>query len=506
MIQPLTAARLWCMASLKRREFYLLLLVLIMGFALRMAFLHEPFERDEGVYSTIGQQILRGDIPYRDAVEIKTPGILYLYAAMISLVGPSMEGIRILTAFYSMATTCAIFWLARNIAGPVSGLWAAFFFALFSGAPRLQGSSSNSEVFMLLPAVLTICMLIAWIDSDKRRYLVFSGIFAGLTLVVKTVAAPLMLLLGLIVMFRPSTVHRFSGRVVDAMIFGLPFIIISGLIAIYFHTHNALDDLIYWCFTFMQRYRSPVLFSQYPAKFLLTHHLVILEHLFLWLAGLPAMVWFLYSRRDIKIVLSVCYLAAAIVGVCLPGFFYPHYYIQLMPPLAILAGLGTGAVWELRGKVRFSVPAVVFISVVGYFAYDYAFYFVYTPEEVSTHKYGAQGIWFSEARNIGAYINRNSTPDDSIFQWGFEPEVYFYADRKITNKYNTHIIVQYSQNPFQASYELMWNLAKNRPKYIIVYEAHMDAPGYESIELVLKQYYQFIGKWRGGVNLYKRIE
>lgn len=506
MNQQLTTIQLWFVDAVKRREFQILLLIIVMGFALRMVFLHEPFERDEGVYAAIGQQILRGEIPYRDAIEIKTPGILYLYALMISIVGPSMEGVRILTACYSLMTTCAVFWLVRNVAGSAAALWAAFFFAFFSGAPLLQGSSSNSEVFLLLPSVLTICMLFRWLDSEKRRFLLASGLFAGVTLMVKTVAAPLILVLGLFVLFRARVDKKISGHIIDSMIFTVPFIVLSALIAIYFYAHGALDDLIYWCFTFMKRYRSPVPLTQYPVQFLTMNLNVITELLLLWLAALPTVVWILCSRRTFKTIILVSYLVTAFIGVCMPGYFYAHYYIQLLPPLAILAGLGAGELWARRGAVRSFAVVTVLIAITGYFVYDYEQYFVYTHAQTLYSKYGTQWVWFAEARNIGDFLKKNTDPDDYIYQWGFEPEVYFYADRKIPNRFNTHVLVEYSKNPIQAGRELMWNLIKTKPKYIIVYEEFTDAFGYEFVEMVLNRYYVRVYKWRGSTLIYKRAD
>lgn len=48
------------------------LVALLVG--LRLCFLHEPLERDEGTYGAVAQAILRGDLPYRDAIDLKPPG------------------------------------------------------------------------------------------------------------------------------------------------------------------------------------------------------------------------------------------------------------------------------------------------------------------------------------------------------------------------------------------------------------------------------------------------
>ena len=81
-----------------RKELILLFIIIAAAFSLRMVFLHEPLERDEGLYAYIGQEILRGNLPYRDAMDQKPPGIHYIYSTIITAFGATPEGIRIGTA------------------------------------------------------------------------------------------------------------------------------------------------------------------------------------------------------------------------------------------------------------------------------------------------------------------------------------------------------------------------------------------------------------------------
>src|SRR6266581_3517973 len=125
-----------------RREILILGGILLLLVILRLVFLHEPFERDEGTYAYIGQEILRGAIPYRDMIEIKPPGVMYLYAAL---------------------TCTVVFLTARRFNGSRAALLAALLFAVYEGTPMLQGSSSNSEVFMLLPIAVATYYGLCWL-------------------------------------------------------------------------------------------------------------------------------------------------------------------------------------------------------------------------------------------------------------------------------------------------------------------------------------------------------
>ena len=61
------------------RLFLLIAGVLVL---LRVPSLVQPMGADQGLYAYIGERILAGDLPYRDAWDQKPPTIHYTYAAM----------------------------------------------------------------------------------------------------------------------------------------------------------------------------------------------------------------------------------------------------------------------------------------------------------------------------------------------------------------------------------------------------------------------------------------
>src|SRR5204863_7006432 len=59
--------------------------------------------------------------------------------------------------------------------------------------------------------------------------------------------------------------------------------------------------------------------------------------------------------------LARIWLGAAVVGVLGGGNFHPHYYLQLVPPLSLLAAVGARAAWQRRPR---PAPALAFAGVV----------------------------------------------------------------------------------------------------------------------------------------------
>jgi hypothetical protein len=58
--------------------FWLLFCALV---AVRVPSLAQPAGADQGLYAYVGQRILAGELPYRDAWDQKPPAIHYTYAA-----------------------------------------------------------------------------------------------------------------------------------------------------------------------------------------------------------------------------------------------------------------------------------------------------------------------------------------------------------------------------------------------------------------------------------------
>src|SRR5688572_5222181 len=54
------------------------------------------FGRDQGIYATVGEGMMRGQVPYRDLWDFKPPGIFLVYGVAQTLFGKSMLAPRLL--------------------------------------------------------------------------------------------------------------------------------------------------------------------------------------------------------------------------------------------------------------------------------------------------------------------------------------------------------------------------------------------------------------------------
>jgi 4-amino-4-deoxy-L-arabinose transferase-like glycosyltransferase len=470
---------------LGKMQWLILSAILAASFCLRLAFVHEPFERDEGSYAYIGQEILRGAVPYKDVIEIKPPAIYYLYAAAMTVFGETAEGIRIFTALYSLLTVYAVFLVTCQIAGQKAGLISSVLYGVFSSAPLLQGSSSNAEVFLALPWVLGIYFILRAMVNGERRYLFLCGVSCGAAMLVKTVAIPLVLLaaLGAASLPRPDQTIREKALDLAMLVFGAAILALTTVA--YFFLNGTLDDFLYWNVTFALRYLSTKVGGP---PFLWTSIVLVPELLPLVLAAIPTFFRLLFKVRGRRECIVALTLPAALIGVILPGKNFPHYFIQLVPPLAILAGieiarLSTMSGWPLNIKSLLLVSAT-FIAI--YMRYEY--YLLYTPNQVSIKKYGPV---FVQSLEVARYLRERTLPADYIFQWGFEMELYYLTSRRSPVPFIASLFVGWSKDPANAARRMVKGINEKKPKYIVFQEEWGNVPGHAEIIGILMRDYAF---------------
>jgi hypothetical protein len=123
--------------------------------------------------------------------------------------------------------------------------------------------------------------------------------------------------------------------------------------------------------------------------------------IFLWKSPTPRWKW-------------IAWLVLSIAGVSAGMRFFPRYYFLLLPPLVIMAArgftlLGRRAIWP---ALALAIPLVRFAP--GYWnaAHD--------PQWRDT-------AMDSDSRAAAALMRNLSRPGDTLFVWGYRPELYIYT-------------------------------------------------------------------------------
>ena len=140
--------------------------------ALRLPSLQQPAGADQALYGYVGQRILHGELPYRDAWDQKPPGIHATYA-MLWAIWPDERVVPAADLVVAVATALLLLALGRRIGPPGAGEIAALIF-LFLGDPawgRLGGvrARGQCEVFIGLVSTAGLLLLHRALDAGARR-------------------------------------------------------------------------------------------------------------------------------------------------------------------------------------------------------------------------------------------------------------------------------------------------------------------------------------------------
>ena len=379
------------------RAAWLALLFVLMATVLHLpGFYKQVFNPDEAYLATQAQVLQHGGRLYQDTVDRKPPVAPYLYAAVFTVTGSSdLRWMHVLAILAHAATALLLAAEARRRWGGRTPLYAGALY-LIAAVALLPGDAqaANFEVFML-PA-MTAAMVLA-----ARGRVRDSGLALSVATLTKQTAAVTLLPLAWWA-WRRQRWRRLG-------VLGLAFVVPIVVAALVFGVHN----FVFWVWTGNGGYLSPGVGIGYLWRLGL-HNTGFFVRANVALLVLAALAW-RARRKDLDLWL---WTASAIIGVAAGFRFFGHYYLQLLPPLALLAAS------QLERVTR---PVLVAASVV---ALVPALWLVGDALQTSHHE-------VSVYRDVARYVDSHTSPDQPIFVWGHFPEVYWAADRRPATRFVT---------------------------------------------------------------------
>ena len=432
-----------------------------------------PLERDEGEYAYFGQLILRGEWPYVAAHNMKLPGVYYAYAAILSLFGETDVAIRVALLLVNAATIVLVATLARRFAGELASLTAAAVYAVLSLGTVVLGFTANTEHFVLLPAIAGLLLLQDGAASSAR--LLAAGLLLGIGVVMKQPGA-FFVACGAAWLAVSGTS---PARVVRALaIFGVGAVLPYAAVCLAMLAGGAFEPFWFWTVVYLREYGTMIdAASGLPELYGQLGRMLAASPL-TWLlaaAGVAALATTRFDRRArLQIAALVVTSAAAVV----PGLrFTDHYFVLVLPALAILAALGADA---LLPRIRatspqaaritaVALPALIFVLAV---AHDRATLLVRSPADNARAVYGVNPL--AEAVEIADEIARRAGPDDRIAVIGSEPQIYFYARRRAATSF-IYMYPLMEPQPFAAGMQkdMIAQLESAKPRFLVLVNVDM---------------------------------
>jgi hypothetical protein len=413
-------------------------LVLIVA-AVRAPLLSIPLERDEGEYAYIAWRLGYNELPYRDWVDQKPPAVFFIYRIALRLPLEPIRAIHFVALLFSAASVCALFFLGLQFIDRFWAFLGAALFALLSSDPLVQGTAANTELFMLCPLILSLIAFFAAAAKTKPRvlFMVLAGALTGIAVMFKQVAVVnWFLLAGLYPVFAPRE-KRWTGAVSFIAWSAMGLLTVLALVVLYFWRRGGLTDFVDNVFTHNLEYIGSIRASarlEYCGDTLRT---LARTQAVAWVFAAAGLLVLFMTRRAKWFLLVAGWLLTSAIGVSASGYFFPHYFQQLLPSLALAAAAGAERfaaipVWKIfptwARRTALSIVLAVLPAIT-----LWPFLFKYTPAESVRKIY--PGNFFAEMPELARRIESLTPPEKPVFIFGAEPELLFYARRPSATRY-----------------------------------------------------------------------
>jgi len=467
-------------------------------------FFNEPFMRDEGYYAAASQAMLHGAVPYTDFFDNKPPLVYVFYSASFLMFGETLWAPRLLVSLMISGAALCVYFNARLLfSSHKTGAIAAAAFAVSIGLAKLE-TNANTEFFMLLPMTAGLLAFTLARRTGSGWWYLVSGVLGGAAILTKTIYVIPMAFLFLFAvaqnrrtapgrhsLLSPAVWSRASMMIVGSLaafaVFAVPLLLLGAF-------GDMMECLTYYSWIYSGHVS---LLSRLIATVKSPAFMVFVTGPWVVLAAFGAYVLLRAKDNDTGLLLAG-WFAANLLSIYAAGRFYNHYYIVLLPAMALLVPAGI----ELVIKNWRTVPGQVFIVValpallMAPLSLTLHVYAQPTPSDRHIAKYESDRTdWEARSPALGAWLADRTNPSDYIYNFGFQSELYFYADRTSPSRFFFDNALGLDE---KYEREAVQELSANPPAYVVdsaIYEKKTELNYYsEPIKQWIEQNYVYVGK------------
>jgi hypothetical protein len=424
----------------------------------------------------MGQLMLKGIPLYLDAYTMKLPGVSTVYALFMMFLGQTIAGIHLGLLIVNGICIFLTYLLACRLIGREAAIIAAASYAVLSLSYSVLGVFAHATHFVVVFSLLGFVLLFRYIDRGHKVTLFLSALCFGSAFIMKQHAALLASFAFLYLAWRSwrnfnSSKYRLM---VGCAIFLSGMIVPYSLIILYVFIAGALNEFWFWTVQYAREYVSEITLAQGWDYFCHNFEAMAVSQLPFWLmAGVGG--FFLCTKRtsDADKVFIFGFFLFSLLAVCPGWYFRPHYFVMLLPAVALMAG----AVAHPSGYLFSSIKSVtiqhLILTILLIIAAVYAcyrekdYYFFHTPRQVSRAIYALSP--FPEALLVARYIKDHTSLNDRIAILGSEPEIFFYADRLSATKHiYMYGLMENQRYATEMQQEIIRDIQMTKPKYLVI--------------------------------------
>ncbi len=423
--------------------------------ALRLPSLEQPFDNDSGANAYHARLILRGEPLYSTHhPNHHLPAVYYTYVLAFLLFGDSLGAVKLLLMVWTIAATYLLYRLGTLLWNRAVGGLAAGFYAILTSSVWMFGTSAEIELFANLPRIAAVFVLLYLVvrHSAPRKF-VWVGLLCAASFLFKAVyLSPLAMAGGVLLIEWWQTrrlpeawrtlVQRSAWTGVGAAIGLAPVVVYFGLLGLLprlmlvftlglgYVGYRSATSAAYWIF--------------YPPIVLTTNNVLLL---IFGLAGFAAALVGQFRRPRLQPgqtvstgVYIAMWLVLSLVEASVSQGLFPHYYLLMTPPLALLAAwflLRMYAGFKSRAKATLALGALLTATLAVSVVFNFNYYDHYARYRLGRETYRdfliegwPQGSQLVRLQELADYIKARTTPSDYIYYWSGDVQLYYLADRR----------------------------------------------------------------------------
>lgn len=447
-------------------------IVLLVMFA-RIRLLELPLERDEGEYAYGAQLLLHGGRLYHDLHTMKWPGMYAAYAILFTVGGENITAIHLGLLLVNLVSAIAIYLIARQFTGRNESLMACACFLVLSVLPAMHGIIANAEHFAMMFPLLGMWCLIHSLRERQPAGIFIAGALLGLGPVMKQHAHAFVILGGVMTLLTPwpATGRRVLANALNAVIYSAGVLLVWGAMCLAIWKLGVWDQFVTWTVIYPKDYTRQIPITAAPANFLNTF-LPILTYA--WPLFLLALTGFISILRRGNVEQRCWGIALVVAGLLAisPGFYFrEHYFLLLIPTIAILSAFGVKAIADHFHKrlaktddrpVAVLCGAALLLPLI----MQAGLLFTQPLRVVSRTLYGANP--FVESPEIGKFLKERMGKDDLMTIFGSEPQLCFYSQRRLaTGDIYMYPLTEIHPLAKQMQIEMIKNIRLTEPRFAI---------------------------------------
>jgi hypothetical protein len=428
---------------------------------------------------------VNGGVPFVDFVETYPLLIHTWYRLIFAISGPySMVAVHVMDVLLVLATVAGVYAVAKYISGEKVARWAAIFYAFFQSFFGLSAFlAANPETLMNAIAVLGTYVFFKSMREDRPGMSLVAGALYGFSILASPAGWAVVpaCAVSMIWFWYEQTEHHWH-RYIEEM-----FLLIIGVmfpITVYLAflaDATGLSGFFTWAMNGPWRYPYEAVGTwSYIVHALSKFGLFIGVSVVLWVISTWSVVHLIHKRKwRVDVIFFAAWIVFTIIAMWWDGRFYMQSFLQLLPPLAILAAIGVVRRWnELLTQLHASrkMKRLVRTSAIALFLIvPYVTFFIVHILEVRELRAESKPV-----REIAAYIASHTNSEDKIFVWGRRSDIYMYSERLpasrfvnasylsgIIDGYGSEYVPQAHEQDLNAWIMLKRDFKRHPPKAII---------------------------------------